>query len=589
MHLTRTLPTLLALFAVTPAMANSARVDSVRRLIEEGRIDTASAKCDRLSAQLSDTSKDLREICAEAKFEEALEVNQVMTWIEFQQVWEGTSYAAAARDNEAAAALRDLGTEAEEHEYVSFIREYRDTKYALAAKQMVSDAAIRGVKTGKEAVRVAQLYPNHKNTPLLVEKFLSAFLKMEMDGLDVVVSLEPDIPIPGPPPTGRWAAKHGEEAYLKWEDAAETHLKDISVSPNFIDRAKKDGLPPCQVHEASWELGILVEVGQGKAFFPNRGLPECRTRPWPAFTVLDNNRLAALSLDPATVLTFPTDATKGWFAWGSEDDKTKIWTSGAAGDPILVNGVIGQPVGNLFLLTPLAGGMPWYVSQGPPPTAMPIPIEAMTTPLPGGWELKNANGAFSPGNRSVSPVQVEGGALAGTPWKLPPGEVRIMSPLVQQITGLTRNNEALGRTRKPRLPALTGSTGPMGASPVTFTELTMDAAQAVGRQMNGQGLPVKVWKAWEGRLGGTSGSKEVIFDGEIAGTPVKGVLDPMENSSGFRAFLWHRDERAQKGPEEVFGFTHDGAVYFVWQGKGPGGDYHESVHFEDIGLVREFR
>ncbi len=577
-----------ALFAAAPAWG-SARSDAVRRLIEEGRVDTASARCDRLSAHLSDTPKDLREVCAEAKFEEALEKNDVMTWIRFQQVWEGTSWAAAARDNEAAAALRDLGTEAEEHEYVSFMREYADTKYALAAKQMVADAAIRGVKNGKEAVRVAQLYPNHKNTPLLVEKFLPAFLKMEMDGLDVKVHLEPDIPLPGPPPTGRWAARTGEDAYMKWADAAETHLKDLGISPTFIEAARERGYPPCQVPGVDWELGILVEVGQGRAFFPNQGLPACRGRQWPALEVIRDNRLAALSVDPGTVLTFPTNPAQGWFSWGPEEDDTRIWTSGAAGDPIVVNDVIGQPLGNLFLITPLAGGMPYYVNQGPPPTAIRLPIEARSAALPSGWQLANDSGPIEPGTTSPSPIQVTGGPLAGAPWTLPPGEVRVISPLVQQIVGLTRDHEAFTRTRKPRLPLLTGDTGPMGAAPVQFTELTMNAAQAVGRQINGLGIPVKIWKAWEGRLGGTSGSKEVVFDGEIAGVPIKGVLDPLENASGFRAYLWLRDARAQQGPEDVFGFAHNGATYFVWKGTGANGDYHESIHFEDIGLVREFR
>ena len=81
----------------------------------------------------------------------------------------------------------------------------------------------------------------------------------------------------------------------------------------------------------------------------------------------------------------------------------------------------------------------------------------------------------------------------------------------------------------------------------------------------------------------------MIYDGEINGLPIKGVLDPIENSSGFRAYIWLRDTRAQEGPEDIFGFTHDGSTYFVWKGKGTGGDYHESLHFEDIGLVRQFR
>lgn len=588
MTLFRTLsPVLLLASLAGTAHAASARADAIGELNAAGRHDVAQLRCERLSAHLSDTKAELREVCAEAAFEEALEVNTVMNWIRFQQVWRGTSYAKAARDNEAAAALGDLGGEAEEHEYASFIREYKDTKYALAAKQMISDAAIRDVKTPQEAVRVAQMFPDHKNTPRLVEKFLPAFLKMEMNGLDVKVSIEPNIPIPGPPPTGRWAVKTGEEAYKAWPDAAETHLTNIGVNPTFIRNATKDGIPPCQVPGADWELGVLVELGSGKAFFPKPGMAACAGRSWPAFTVLDDKRLAALSIGPGHVLTFPTDAAAGSFEWGIDGDKARIWSPGAAGDPVLVGGVIGQPVGNLWLLTPLAGGMPWYVNQGPPNTAMKVPIEARSTELPSGWTLAGARGPVQPGTRVSGEVSVEAGSLAGTPWKLPGGEVRVISPLVQQVTGLNRENEALKAKRKPRLPIITGKTGPMGATPVTMTQLDAPNGEAVGRQLSQLGIPVRVWRAWEGRISGTSGAKEIVFDGEIAGKPIKGLLDPM--NTGVRVYVWERDARAQQGPEDVLSFVHDGATYFVWVGKNDKGDYNEAIHFDDVGLVREFR
>jgi hypothetical protein len=70
---------------------------------------------------------------------------------------------------------------------------------------------------------------------------------------------------------------------------------------------------------------------------------------------------------------------------------------------------------------------------------------------------------------------------------------------------------------------------------------------------------------------------------------MKGILDPFDGGGGFRLFLWYRDARAQTSGEELVTFKHDGAPYVVWRGKGPEGDYIEAVHFEKIGLVREFR
>ena len=78
------LPLLLCLqLGATPALASS-KSDSVRRLIDEGRVDVAQAKCDRLGAHLSNAEHALREVCAEAMFEAALENATVTTWVRFQ-------------------------------------------------------------------------------------------------------------------------------------------------------------------------------------------------------------------------------------------------------------------------------------------------------------------------------------------------------------------------------------------------------------------------------------------------------------------------------------------------------------------------
>ena len=588
--LPRSIPALLIGLALAPIAWGSARSDSVRRLIDEGRLESAQTKCDRLGASLSDAEPELREICSEALFERALDDNSVITWVRFQQTWGGTSYATAARDNEGAAALRELGNEAPEYKYQQFMVDYKDTRYALAAEQLLADAAIRGVTNGKDAVRVAKMYPNHRNTSLLVEKFLPAFLKMEMDGMNIAVSLNADVSIPGPPPTGRWAARYGEEAYIDWQAAGEAHLNEIKASTNFISKAKEIGIPPCQVPDAGWELGILVEVGSGKAFFPNGGIPDCRGRPWPAILSFRQGKLSALSVSPTHTMRFPDGAFEDAFIWGDGKEETRMWTPGAAGDPIRVGAVIGQPVGNLFLLTPMAGGMPWYVNQGPPPNALPVPIEASSTAIPVGWTLSNEDGSIGPGQASDTPVAVQSGALGGIPWQVPAGEIKVMSPLVQQLTGLYAKADAFSRGRTSRLPVLSGAVGPMGSMPVPITEMTPRNAAAVGRQLSGAGLPIRIWRAWEGKFRTGPGSPQIVFDGEIAGKPIKGVMDPMANGTGFRAFVWHKDPRSQEGPEDILTFQMDGITYFIWRGKNEDAtSYSEAVHFEDIGLVREFR
>jgi hypothetical protein len=289
-------------------------------------------------------------------------------------------------------------------------------------------------------------------------------------------------------------------------------------------------------------------------------------------------------------MRFPDGAYEDAFLWGDRDAETRMWTPGTAGDPIRVAAVIGQPVGNLFLLTPMAGGMPWYVNQGPPPNALPIPVEATTTSAPLGWTLANEDGPIGPGLVSDTQVAIQSGSLGGIPWQVPAGEIKIMSPLVQQLTGLYAKADTFARGRSARLPVLSGAAGPMGSMVVPMTELTPPNAAAVGRQLTGAGIPIRIWRAWEGKLRTGPGSTQVVFDGEIAGKPIKGLMDPMANGNGFRAFVWHRDPRSQEGPEDVLTFQVDGTIYFVWRGKQEdGAGYSEAVHFEEIGLVRDFR
>jgi len=579
---------LIALCLNVSALAGKA--DGIEKLMELGKLESAQLKCDRIGATFADAEEDLREICAEAFFEKARETGTVGGWIRFQQTWGGTSLMGPARDEEGAAALREIGEDGEEFEYQSYMDRYGDTKYALQAEQMMMDAAIRNVQNANDAVRVARKYPNHRMTPTLVETYLTSFIRMDLNGSDITVSIEPPISLPGKPPQGSWVAAYSEDVFVDWGQNAEGHLKDIGASPAFISRAKGtavgEAFQPCQIPEADWKLGILVEVGTTRQFFPNAGVESCKQRPWPGFTIHNHGNLDTLSLGPELTLRFPNDPTAQWFAWGPSEVNTRMYISGPAGRPILVGTVIGQPVGQLFLLHPLAGGMPWYVAQGPPADALELPTDLKSTAIPLGWSITGSQGPMGPHEASVGPITVQGQALGGSEWTLPPGEVRVMSPLVQEITKLNRSNDSLLRERKKPVPPLSGSTGPMGSTPVPFDEIA--DVKPVTADIQAFGIPVQVTRAHQGFLG-SGGPKEVVFEGTIGGLPVKGLLDPFDGGGGFRLFLWFRDARAQTETEDILAFKHDGAPYLVWRGRGPSGEYLEAIHFEKIGLVREFR
>jgi hypothetical protein len=230
--------------------------------------------------------------------------------------------------------------------------------------------------------------------------------------------------------------------------------------------------------------------------------------------------------------------------------------------------------------------MPWYVAQGPPPEALELPTDLKSTAIPLGWSIIGSAGPMGPGETSEGPISILGLPLGGSSWELPAGEIRVMSPLVQEITKLNRANENLLRERMKPVPPLTGRTGPMGSSPVPFDEI--EDVNRVSADIRSFGIPVKVTRAWQGFLG-SGGPKELIFEGTIGGIAVKGILDPFDGGGGFRLFIWYKDGRSQQDPEEMLAFKHDGAAYVVWQGNGDAGGYVEAIHFEKIGLVREFR
>src|SRR5690606_17922106 len=144
-----------------------------------------------------------------------------------------------------------------------------------------------------------------------------------------------------------------------------------------------------------------------------------------------------------------------------------------AGDPIVAGPVVGQQAGPIYLLHPIAGGMPWFVSAAPPPRALGLPSGLESVGLPQGWDLTTPRGPVQVGRQSRQPVEVRGPGLARA-WPLPSGRVGVLSPIAAQITGLHAGNDALERERAPALPDdpdRIDEAGPRGGDAVFHEEL----------------------------------------------------------------------------------------------------------------------
>jgi hypothetical protein len=578
---------MLALWLLA-AVGLAAPEDAVQKMLDAGDIDKAEKKCEDVEPTDSAT---LRELCAKACNNAAQATNTAAAWHAYVEKWAGTSFEAQGRDAEAKAALHELGEAATEAQYKALLDEFGSTASADSLKDHMGAAAIRDAFDADQAVRVAKQYPGHENLPDLVERYPEAFLHATVAGETASAVVDPPAGVDAKEVAVAWMAKMPDGTLRPWSDVAREHLESLGLSKDFIDRIAREGaepFPPCTPVGAQWTLGVQLQYGEGTTFVADPGDPACGPKAPPALFLVSGGRVSAFSLSPGhRVLLAPATPTPKmpWFPWRDRSGITNIFAPLPTGEPILAGTVIGQAAGDLFLLSPIAGGMPWYVKTAPPANALHFPADFKTAPLPEGWTFRAGGHDIAPGTVMGEPIQVVGGTAD---WWLPSGDPRVFSTLFARLTTLSPDNPAIARTRGELLPmAQVGFTlkgqlaGPPGSSPITPTEVPKTELTTV--QPSLAALGVTLTKAWRLDLG--QSGPQVLFEGTTAsgGPKVKGVLD-----TAGRIYVWTRDERAAAS-EQIFAFSWRDHPYFAWTGTGSAGPYVEAVHYEEIGLVREWR
>ena len=78
-----------------PALAGKG--DAIVRLVADGKIDAAQARCERWEAWDPDEEPDVRDACAQAFWPSAEARGDRATWAAFREQWSGTALAARAR------------------------------------------------------------------------------------------------------------------------------------------------------------------------------------------------------------------------------------------------------------------------------------------------------------------------------------------------------------------------------------------------------------------------------------------------------------------------------------------------------------
>ncbi|MEZ4323314.1 MAG: hypothetical protein R3F61_37970 [Myxococcota bacterium] len=542
------------------AVALAGRADGIQKLLDSGKVSDAQDKCEKANAWLSETEPDLRQVCSEAMWLRALEEDSFAGWVRFQADWEGTPKVAAAFDMEAKARLRDIGDEAAEATYAGFLKKYGDTTSAVAARVKQAAVAMKSVQSADDAKRVARTYPEAVGLVEVVRTYFDAFVKLEFDGYEVTAKLEPEVRLPGALLTAEWGVAR-PNGFQPWTGAAVGHLDELRVPRPTTEKLAlmepgKLAYPPCDL--PGEKLGVLVKYGELEAFVP-------QSRPCggkdPAFVSVRDGGMVGLTLKAGVDYRFatPTDAYVQW----AGDSRVNIPLLGTAEPRIFAVGpVLGQKVGRTWLLYPIAGGLPWYVLQGPPDDALELPPDPVSVPVPGDVRIT----ATEDGD-----MRIERGDATSWTRSLPSGSVRVWSPLFQELSGLHDGHPAF---RRVTADTLTGEV-PEGGAPVALSEERMlEIEQELGD------FRIQLDRAWQLQLE-PDPKLEIVFEGKANGRRVKGVVDPREGSAAIQVFVF---ENKAASTEDVRVFRHQSRTWFGWSAA----DHVEALHYDGRGLVRSW-
>jgi len=542
------------------AVALAGKADGLQKMLDVGRIEDAQKKCERSNAWLSETDPAVREVCAEAMWARAIEADSFAGWVRFQTDWAGTQKAKAAFDMEAVARLRDIGPDASKSSYLGFLKKYGDTTAAPDARALVAKAAIAEVDSAESAKKVARDYPDADGLIDVVRRYFDAFVQLEIDGESIAVSLDPPVRLPGALLSAEWGLSRSN-GFQPWLSAAAGHLDEIHIPRPTAEslKRKEEGVlayPPCDL--PGEELGVLVKYGDLESFMP-------QSRPCggtdPAFVSVREGALVGLTLRAGVDYRFAS-TRDSQIEWVNEGSRVNIPLLGIAeGDVMVVGPVIGQKIGRTWLLHPLAGGLPWYVLDGPPSSALRLPNDPVSVPLPKDIRIVTTE---------QGDARLERGDATQWTRSLPAGSVRVWSPLFQEISGLHNQNPAFKRVASDGLPS---GFVPDGKAPV---ELEANRRLEIEQELGD--FRVQLTRAWQVQLG-PDPKLEIVFEGHAGGRPVKGLVDPKEGSAAIRVFLF---ENTEGSPQEVVLFRHQGRTWFGWKSQA----HLESLHYDGRGLVR---
>lgn len=569
----------------------------VHRALEEGDRVKAEKRCARWQATEPSTALEVREACARVAWAPTEAIDTPAAWEAYRKTWAGTKGERPALEREARLALAALGDHAAEDALVTIAKKYADTPASDVALNRAALVAAGAVSTPEEAAQVVTRYGRDARVvAALMEHYPTAFAEYTVDSATQRVTaklkggVQTSLPL-----TATWAVRRTGGEVVPWDSFAADALSAQGVPRESLDAALAKGggraFPLCSTWEVpALKAGISLQLGTGTQFDEQPWGPSCGDDAAPAFITMQHGAVTGLSLQPGHWMTFPHALAVTGFTWsGQGAGATDLYIPFTPGEPVVVGGaqVVGQQFGALYLVHPVGGGMPWMTNMAPPTSATPIRSTLKSEAMPRGWTLTPLADA----------ARVDGpGAVA---WILPPGEVRLLSPLYQWMTQLSRANPKLTGQFPPPLPALydldfwKSDRAGVTAAPPPGTSLiplgNPDAIEISGALslLSEAGIPVRVKRAVRLNLD-EDNRDEFALEVERGGIAMRAVVD-VYASGAKRVFLFDAlpEPAFDATAGTPFAFRREGQAFLAWTGVNAGVAFLEAIHLDERGLIRE--
>ena len=550
-------------FGLYAPEARADRTDRIRVMLHQGRGERAMSNCQDWDAHEMDAPERLREVCAQAAWQQMELSDSYEGWLAFQETWAGTQWAEMAIDREASSRLGSLDASMTEAELQLLAERYADTESQEAYDAIVAEAAYREVDSVEDALRVARTWPIYLWD--LVRRYPVDFVKVVVDGRQVSVALVDEFAERVEEQNGnldlaahqievrwRWMAENGDGQLADWDSTVVAILREWGVRHEVISALPMDTgearLPICLMADPpdGWHPVLQIMVDDVEFIHSIEADSDCSESTWPVFVSRQNGRAIGISLRPGHRLDLRSDA--------QVSDIRELVHGSAVGDVVLGPDGIYQQYAAIQVVQPLSGGTPWTTLRSAGQWSQPLGSSLYLDPVPNGWEIVPQG----------EEMQARSEVLARMPpalrrWNLIAGDVSVIPLQMRAVIGLTTDRASPPMTPAPRMTAQSGwvrtANGGVDASPpegasvaglYAMTGADLLIAEGILSAMSLTDDCFELWDGWRVDLDQDRVEESVLRARNCGGTrgdTIVFVLDPVVgerslSADNVRVFGW---------------------------------------------------